>query len=247
VDAGLDANRGDGGCSTFSDCPAGYACAHGSCTTCSVASPCNGGCCTQGSCASGMTPTACATMGSGRSCEDCTVSQLDYECVVSGGQLSCGCTDASNCGPNMACDQTTHLCTKSCGPSQPCNLGCCSAGSCVIGHDVGACGATGNACKDCSSDPAGHGCVFTSGGGYCGCFEPSECPPATACFGNQCSTTCNPASAPCNGGCCGDAGACVEGHSASACGSTGVACVACSGATPSCSASPDASGAYVCQ
>src|SRR5205814_136706 len=96
-------------------------------------------------------------------------------CLASG---SCGCSVTTDCAKGKACDVAAKTCTSACSATQPCNGGCCKAGTCVYGGDPKSCGDDGLACNDCATSPSGNSCTFIAAtSGYrCGCSVPSQCP-----------------------------------------------------------------------
>ena len=217
------------GCLAASDCPANQACnlATNQCSTrCDLNSPCNGGCCSaamNGACVKGTDDTACGAGGG--LCTNCPSGMGGKVCVTaqSGGQ--CGCNVLADCAVT-AVSCTNKLCNTKCSPQQPCQVGCCSNGSCVAGTAGNACG-NGGTCSDCSMNPNGTACRVTLA---CGCDKTSDCAMGMACnvsthaCENQCSQ-----SQQCHGGCCsgGVMGTCLAGIGSNACGTMG-ACMDCS-------------------
>jgi hypothetical protein len=240
ADAGVSDDLGDGGgvigCTGPSDCPTGQACdtTAGVCTmTCSATQPCNGGCCNGTSCAVGDQPDACA-LGQPM-CGSCVGKSAGTACIDTSGTKSCGCTSASDCPANLACNTTTHTCGPACDMNTPCNGGCCSAatgGTCQTGNLDAVCGNNGGLCAACASNQNGHKCVAMTGGGQCGCAAfPGDCPASsTACTNNLCVNACD-ASTPCLSGCCSSSasGTCQLGNVQGACGAAGSICQSCVG------------------
>ncbi len=218
---------GSCGCRSQADCPTGQACKDGGCSTvCDANSPCNGGCCASGSCAPGTAPAACALGGA--QCGSCAGNPAGTACVAQNGKTACGCLAPSDCAVGQACDPATHTCGAKCSQMNPCNGGCCSAaqnGTCQVGSDGGACGATGGVCVNCALAAGGKVCKPVAGGGQCGCDSLGDCPPASsACTNGTCDTSCSPQK-PCQSGCCSN-GTCAIGTTVGACGASG-ACADC--------------------
>lgn len=117
------------------------------------------------------TPASCGQNPA--SCTNCTGNAAGHACI---GNTSCGCNLATDCPTFMACNTATHACVNSCSATQPCNGGCCSTSSCQTGDSMGACGNNGLMCSQCGTQPTGHVCEPTSGGGFCGCNSNNDCP-----------------------------------------------------------------------
>jgi len=103
------------------------------------------------------------------------------------GGMTGQCSDpwGRDCPTGHACDLTTHLCVTTCSQDRPCNGGCCSAGSCVAGTDVNACGSSGWHCYNCAT----------------GCTQGAACGGTTC----QCTSGCIPSGQACSvgtNGCC---------------------------------------------
>jgi hypothetical protein len=239
-DAGVNDDLGDGGgpigCTAATDCPKGQACdtTAGTCTmTCSATQPCNGGCCNGTMCAAGDKPDACA-LGQPM-CGTCVGKSTGSVCIDTAGTKSCGCTTATDCPANLACNTTTHTCGPACDMNTPCNGGCCSAatnGTCQTGTLDTVCGNSGGLCAACASNQNGHKCIAMTGGGQCGCGgTTADCPAtSTACTNNLCVNACSPTML-CQSGCCSSSGngTCQLGNAAGACGAAGSVCQSCAG------------------
>ena len=185
-----DANNG------LADCPSGAtSCTANLCVnTCSSSAPCLSGCCssaTSGTCQPGTTQAVCGAVGS--VCTSCVGNANGTACLSSG---ACGCNSASDCAPGHACDTSVHHCTTSCSPTQLCNTGCCSSGTCVGGGSLGACGSSGNTCAVCPSNTAcasyscdGTSCnvSYTPAGTVCNPGDPSNCLNPATCTGSSAS------------------------------------------------------------
>ncbi len=132
TDGGSDGGSGDlagggGGCNGTADCPMGEACdlpSHSCTTACTPPSRATAAAATA-ACAiratrrwrarSDRRPAAAAPATCGHGVPDAR------------GTTRCGCTTASDCLPNQACNTTTHTCGSACDMNTPCNGGCCSA------------------------------------------------------------------------------------------------------------------------
>ncbi|MGZ3425908.1 MAG: hypothetical protein ACXVCV_04620, partial [Polyangia bacterium] len=167
-------------------------------------------------------------------CGSCVVSAAGKACLNFGGANTCGCTNASDCPPNQACNTTTHTCGATCDSNTPCNGGCCSAttgGTCQTGTAKTVCGNNGSICGDCTNNQNGHVCTVVSGGGQCGCAAIGDCPgTSTACTASLCVNSCSSTMA-CLSGCCSamTAGTCQPGTSQGVCGAVGTLCQSCGG------------------
>jgi hypothetical protein len=177
VDTGVDTGTGDAGCSAATGCAVGQACDLGNhtCTSsCSSSQPCNGTCCSaasSGTCETTESQTECSAVGTAV-CTTCVGNTTaGSACVISGSGPAgaCGCNEPTDCPVNESCNTTTHTCTAACGPTQPCNTGCCAdedggAGTCVVGTASGVCGASGGSCTSCAGNSVGDACLTTTGG-----------------------------------------------------------------------------------
>jgi hypothetical protein len=208
-----DACLADGacGCKSANDCPLHQACdvATGACSTaCSSAQPCHGGCCNGGTCALGTGEMACGLTGT--TCTSCAQSELGTVCTAGG---TCGCTAASQCPADQACNPTSGMCGAICSATQPCNGGCCNGGTCAPGTGPRACG-TGPSCASCVGLASGSACLA---GGICGCASATDCPSGQSCDATGTCTTCDPSTEVSFGGHCyyldGSAGLCDTGYS----------------------------------
>jgi len=137
------------------------------------ATTCPSGCCAAGKCVPGASDGACGT--GGKTCSDCRPPAATCKAQA--------CVAA-------VCDATS------------CPHGCCSSGVCVGGTTDKACGATGAACLDCTTQSRTCGAGGTCAPPACG---PSNCP----------------------NGCCDTRGRCQGGTSDYTCGYGGGACVDC--------------------
>ena len=214
-------------------CGSGQACQAGACgVTCEANAPCNGGCCdsAQHRCVAGSAADQCA-LGNVL-CDDCAKSATGQACLTTGSSTVCGCSSATDCPANLACDAVTHSCTTACGTPQPCHGGCCSAasaGTCQPGTLAGACGANGGVCAACPADQNGHLCVTVAAGGHCGCNAVGDCPLSSS----SCNTTTQVCVNACSGtiacqsGCCTSANVCDLGTTSASCGAIGSTCRSC--------------------
>jgi hypothetical protein len=217
------------GCTNASDCPVGEACANGGCSTaCSTQSACNGSCCNAGTCDPGTSSASCGPPGG--ACANCAMGGQGLACING----ACACATSADCPRYQACDPNAHQCTMQCSASAPCNGGCCStAGLCTAGTSMGACGASGATCLDCTVEEqagrAGKTCIAVAGGGVCGCTDSTQCPATSAGCGATmtCAFTCD-ATRPCMSGCC-DGFGCRPGTDNFFCGASG-ACADCAAA-----------------
>jgi hypothetical protein len=143
---------------------------------------CQSGCCsssTNGTCQQGTAQTACG--GAGSVCQTCVGNANGSACLSTG---VCGCTKASDCPANQACDTTQHKCTTACNSNQLCNGGCCSAttgGLCQTGGINAACGNSG-VCAVCPGPTTcasyacnGTSCVPSYAGTSTGCTDNNLC------------------------------------------------------------------------
>jgi hypothetical protein len=129
------------------------------------------------------------------------------------------CTGPLDCPIGQACDLTMGQCVTYCGPTQPCNGGCCAGnGQCHVESDT-TCGTT--SCLDCTMTKEGRVCV----GNVCGCQSEKDCPVAQSCDPTKqaCTSACVPKTQPCNNTCC-DSFVCRD--LPSACGPTCTNCTA---------------------
>lgn len=198
---------------------------------------CKGCCDAQGLCRFGTESDACGLGGIG--CDDCAAKNegcVDGACegpppVCGPGNCGGCCTAAGQCVPGtsdgacglagapcQSCSASGKVCTQpgnycaffpSCGPFT-CPSGCCDAqGKCQNGHSNGACGTSGQACKDCTA--TGQSCApqgFCYSGPHCG---PENC-----------------------AGCCTATGNCVSGATGGACGQFGKLCDNCNAKGQTC-------------
>src|SRR5215472_13267185 len=101
--------------------------------------------------------------------------------VCLGNQMF-GCSAASQCAPNQACNG--GVCMTNCSGGQMCNGGCCDGTNCQPGNTPGACGNNGGACV---SPCMGNKPVCLNSG-VCGCSSASDCMTGQACKGATCGT-----------------------------------------------------------
>jgi hypothetical protein len=238
TDGGTNDDLSGGGCRVAANCPVGQACdpVAGSCTiSCSASQACNGGCCDGAHCVTGTASMQCA-LGNAL-CGSCAGNVAGSACLDNGGASRvCGCTTASDCPANQACNTQSHTCGTACSASSPCNGGCCNGTTCQPGTADGVCGNTGQACVACAGNQNGFKCEPVTGGGQCGCAAfPADCPgSASSCSASHlCVNVCS-AATPCQAGCCSiptgmTMGTCMPGTVSQTCGAVGQACVSCSG------------------
>ena len=200
-------------------------------------SNCTGCCDTLGRCRLGTEVDACGVKGA--SCSSCSAKKLDCEDGVCAGApptcgaSSCGgCCDAkgvcqggttdavcgadgaacANCSTNgKKCNEPGSYCAflPSCS-ELTCPTGCCdSAGVCRDGRSDTACGASADACTNCTTSSD-----HCSASGFC--YTGPHCGP------DNC------------GGCCAANGTCRAGDAAASCGRFGAQCESCTAAGQTC-------------
>jgi hypothetical protein len=140
---------------------------------------------------------------------------------------SCGGRSAGNGSPDAAAPDGSGLVSDAGGGAdagcnaKTCPSGCCNtAGTCLPGTDVAACGALGQACSNCQA--AGH----------------NLCDPTLHACGDNVGPMCDAANCM---GCC-EGSQCLVGTTLNACGQMGAACTDCATTGQSCVASPGSAG-----
>lgn len=213
-------------CSGDQECPSGYVCKGGLCTTDGGATVADAG-----------TPDAGAVCTSG--CVDhqgaCQPGTANDACGETGTCVACGA--ALKCTPVVNAQRCLPRCGAGC--FDPRTNGCVLPGQQV----QSACGPATGLCQDCTANAAaniclsGTGCVVPSGCGGCVSAQNlcvtapdnqqcgtsgtacTACPTGRACQNGQCVAT------TCNG--CVDGSTCRAGLVESACGSNGMTCATC--------------------
>jgi hypothetical protein len=110
-------------------------------------------------------------------CTHCGTSEAGRLCIDGGG---CGCKQAADCPPFMACNAMSQACTAQCGIGEMmlCNGGCCDlradgGPTCTHGGIAEHCGSDGGVCFYCEAGtPGGPRCdpATAEEPEHCGCY-----------------------------------------------------------------------------